>query len=221
LWGIRQTSRPTIDVTLGRSTGRARSGIDIHRTRTLKPSDATREQRIPCTTVARTLLDLADVVDRRALERAFEQAEALRLLDVTAIEDVLARANGRQGAPILRAVLAEYDPAMPLSRSELERRFLTLCRDAAQPSPRVNAWVPVEGGGFEADFSWPARHLIAEADGYATHGTRAAFERDRRRDRLLQLAGWRVIRFTWRQLVDEPSEIADAISRLFADGANG
>jgi very-short-patch-repair endonuclease len=196
-------------------------GIDVHTARRFASRDATREQGIPCTTVARTLLDLAEVVDRGALERAFEQAETLRLLDVTAIEDVLARAHGRRGAPVLGAVLAEYDPAMPLSRSELERRFLTLCRDAALPSPRVNAWVPVEGGGFETDFTWPARRLIAEADGYTTHGTRAAFERDRRRDRLLQLAGWRVIRFTWRQLVDEPTEIADAIRRLLADRANG
>jgi very-short-patch-repair endonuclease len=221
LWGIRHTTRPTIDVTLGRPTGRVRPGVDIHRTRTLRSTDTTTNRRIPCTTVARTLLDLADVVDRGALERACGQAETLRLLDVAALEDVLTRANGRRGAPILRAALADYQPAMALSRSELERRFLRLCSDAALPSPRVNAWIRVDGDGFEVDFSWPEQRLIAEADGYRSHGTRAAFERDRRRDRLLQLARWRVIRFTWNQLASEPTEIAHTIRRLLADGANG
>jgi very-short-patch-repair endonuclease len=216
LWGIRATTRSKIDVTLGRSTGRAPVGIDVHRTRTLLARDSTQARRIPCTTVARTLLDLADVVDRRALERAYEQAGILRILDLADLEDVLGRAEGRLGAPVLRAVLADFDPGLPFTRSELERRFLELCRNAALPSPRVNAWIPVDGDGFEVDFSWPEQGLIAEADGYRAHGTPVAFERDRQRDRLLQLAGWRVIRFTWRQLVNEPSEVADTICRLLA-----
>jgi predicted transcriptional regulator of viral defense system len=166
LWGIRPTARSRIDVTLGRPTGRALPGIDIHRTRTLGAQDATKVTNIPCTTVARTLLDLADVVDRRGLERAVEQAEILRLLDLTAVDDVLARAAGRRGAPVLRAIVADYDPEPAPTKNELERRFLELCRNAALPSPRVNAWVTVEADGFEVDFSWPDARLIVEVDGY-------------------------------------------------------
>jgi very-short-patch-repair endonuclease len=208
LWGLRPTARSKIDVIAQRRAGRGRAGLSVHRARGLRPRDVTRRRNIPCTTVARTLLDLADAVDRSGLERALEQAEILRLVDLASLQDVLARADGRHGAPMLRAVLADHDPGSALTRSELERRFLKLCRDAALPSPRVNARVRVDGDGFEVDFSWPGRRLIAELDGFGTHGTRAAFERDCRRDRLLQLGGRRVVRFTWRQLVGEPDEIA-------------
>jgi hypothetical protein len=75
---------------------------------------------------------LAEVVDRRGLERAIEQAEVLRLFDLRAVEDVLARANGRRGAAVLRAVLADLaEPA--LTKSDLEERF---SRSAAGEAPR-------------------------------------------------------------------------------------
>jgi very-short-patch-repair endonuclease len=96
----------------------------------------------------------------------------------------------------------------------LERRFLELCRNAALPSPRVHAWVTVEGDGFEVDFCLPDARLIVEVDGSEIHGTRAAFERDRQRDRLLVLEGWHVVRFTWRQVVRRPGDVADTLRRL-------
>ena len=58
--------------------------------------------------------------------------------------------------------------------------------------------------GHEVDALWRAQRLIVEIDGFDAHGTRAAFERDRRRDAHLVAAGHRVIRITWRQLRDEP-----------------
>jgi very-short-patch-repair endonuclease len=213
LLGLRPTSRARIDVTTPHRAGRRRAGIDAH-AGNLCDRDKATIRGIPCTTVAPTLLDLADVVDRRDVERACEQAETLRLLDLGALQDVLARADGRRGAPILRGILADFDPTATLTRTELEKRFLALCRGAGIPAPRVNAWVPLKGDGFEVDFSWPDQRLIVEVDGYRTHGTRAAFERDRGRDRLLTLAGWRVIRFTWRHLVREPDEVADTVRRL-------
>jgi Protein of unknown function (DUF559) len=216
LWSIRSTSRANIEVTVARPTRLARPGIDVHRSQTLNPRDTSRNRGIPCTTVARTLLDLAEFVDRRSLERACEHAEILRLLDFGALTDVLSRAAGRRGAPILRSVLARHEDSPPLTRSELEERFLTICEEAGVSRPSVNAWVALDGGGAEVDFSWPERRLIAEADGYRTHGTRGAFERDRHRDRQLVLAGWRVVRFTWRQLVTEPDEVASTIRRLLA-----
>jgi very-short-patch-repair endonuclease len=216
LWGLRMTARRAIDVITPRRTGGRRPGIDLHKTRHLLPRDTTTVRNIPCTTVARTLLDLADVVDRRGLERAVEQSEIRRLLDLTAIDDVLARAAGRRGAPVLRAIVADHHPEPAPTKNELERRFLELCRSAALPSPRVNSWVTLDGDGFEVDFSWPDAGLIVEVDGYETHCTRAAFERDRQRDRLLVLAGWRVVRFTWRQLLGRPDEIAAALRRLLA-----
>jgi hypothetical protein len=218
LWGIRPTARSAIDVTAPGRAGRRRAGIEVHAAATLEASDVTRVDAIPCTTVPRTLLDLASVVDRRALERAYERAELLRVLDAAAVEDLLARSPRRHGLAVLRAVVQAAAP-LAVTRSELEERFLCICDAAGIPRPHVNAWVPLDGGGVEVDFLWPAQRLAVETDGHRVHGTRQAFERDRRRDRRLLLEGWRVVRFTWRQLVSDPGEIAATMRALLAPPA--
>jgi very-short-patch-repair endonuclease len=70
--------------------------------------------------------------------------------------------------------------------------------------------------GHEVDFYWPAAKLIVETDGAATHLTPTAFEADRIRDAELTVAGYRVVRFTWRQLRDRPQTVARTLQRLFA-----
>jgi very-short-patch-repair endonuclease len=70
--------------------------------------------------------------------------------------------------------------------------------------------------GHEVDCAWTDRRLIVELDGRAAHATPAAFEADRRRDRLLQAAGWRVIRLTWRQLSHERAELVGDLRALLA-----
>jgi predicted transcriptional regulator of viral defense system len=220
LWALRTNARNAIDVTVSARSGRAREGIDVHRSATLDVSDITKVDAIPCTTVARTLLDLAEVVNSRALERAIDQAEVRRVLDMRALDDVLARAGGRRGAAALRAVLSVIRLGTTLTRSELEECLLAICREAGLPRPEVNAWIPYpDGGGAEADFLWREQRLIVEVDGRDVHTTRRAFERDRRRDQRLMLAGWRVVRFTWRQIVEEPAAVSATIRRLLAQAA--
>jgi very-short-patch-repair endonuclease len=215
LRGLRQSDGPQIDVTSPRRAGRRHAGITVHSGKTLAEQDVATADGIPCTSTSRTLLDLAEVVDRRGLERAFERAETLRLFDLRRIEDVLDRAHGRRGAATLRAVLADHGWWQRPTRQELERRFLELCLTARLEPPRVNMLVE----GLEVDFSWPAHRLIVETDGFATHGTRRAFERDRERDRLLLLAGWRVVRFTWRQVTDKPAVVASTVRSLLTRDA--
>jgi hypothetical protein len=219
LLGLRASSRSVIDVTSPRRSGRERAGIEVHTGATLLPRDVDTVDGIPCTTVARTLLDLAEVVDRQQVERACEQAEVLRVFDLRAVEDVLDRANGRRGAPVLEAILAEHAIGTALTRRELEARFLALCRAAGLPRPEVNAWLPLEPIGVEADFLWREPRLIVETDGRATHLTARAFEVDRRRDQRAMLAGWRVVRFTWRQVDEEPAVVAATVSALLAQAA--
>jgi Transcriptional regulator, AbiEi antitoxin/Protein of unknown function (DUF559) len=216
LWRIRKSARAAIDVTTPRRGGRSLSGIEVHRTRYLPPEDVTEIDGIPCTTLARTLLDLAEVVDRRQVERACDEAEVLRLLDASALDAVLSRARGRRGVPVLRAILDEHAIGETVTRSEMEERFLALCDRAGLPRPEVNAWIALGGAHAQADFLWREQRLIVETDGRAAHGTRRAFERDRRRDQRLMLAGWRVIRVTWRQLTREPEELARVLLGLLA-----
>jgi len=169
-------------------------------------------EKIPCTTVARTLLDLAAVVSASELARAIEAAEKHRIYDGSEVEAVLARAVGHRGSGRLRAALAAYAGEPPPTRQELERRAFEVFSMAGLPRPGVNILVDTARERLEVDFCWPDRRLIVEADSWEFHGTRAAFERDRRRDQLLAAAGWRVVRVTWRQLRWAPAEVIAAIT---------
>ena len=200
LWDLLR-DRGRIDVTVP-CRARAQPGMRMHHTRSLRPADVASRHGIPCTSVARTIVDLAAVLQTDELSRALERSMALRLFDKAALHGALARANGRRGTGTIRRLLSELDDPPP-TRSELERRFLGLLREASLPSPITNGLV----NGHEVDFHWPDAKLIVETDGRATHDNPVAFESDRQRDLELKLAGWEVIRLTWRQLRDEPDRI--------------
>jgi very-short-patch-repair endonuclease len=185
---------------------RSRPGIRVHRLRSLDPADVTRREGIPVTTPARTLLDLAGVLDPSDLARAVEEAEVQRLVTRRQLTDIVAR-NRQPGAKALREALRRYDePAMTCS--EAERRMLRLIRAARLPRPRTNALI----GRHEVDFLWPAERLVVEVDGFAFHSTRRAFEHDRARDADHHRAGYRVIRLTWRQIAHEPEAVVATIA---------
>ena len=94
---------------------------------------------------------------------------------------------------------------------------MAICRAAELPPDVVNAWISYpEGSGAEADFLWRAKRLIVEVDGRDVHTTRRAFNADRRRDQRLVLLGWRVVRFTWQQVMSEPDYVAATLRGLLA-----
>lgn len=212
LWSIRSTAQARTDVTVPTSR-RGRLGIRFHETR-LADDERTVLDRIPVTTPARTLLDLASVLDRRRLARAVNEAEVQRIFDGRALAALLDRYPRRHGAPALRAALAELDPGASMAESELEHRFRELIDNHALPPAEFNRWIEVPGRRYRVDALWADQRLIAEVDGYATHATRRQFEDDRARDLDLQLAGWRMTRFTWRQLRDHPDHTAHALRTL-------
>jgi Protein of unknown function (DUF559)/Transcriptional regulator, AbiEi antitoxin len=193
LWGIRPTAAPRIDVTVPHTSGvRSNAAIIAHRPR--RPVARTSRDGIPVTTPGQTLADLAIALPRRQLEKAAEMAEALRL-------DVRVPA-GHPGAKRLNEAMAH--DLTHTTRSPLEDAFLELCDAHGIPRPLVNTVVE----GYEVDFCWPEERLIVETDGHAHHGTRAAFERDRARDARLTALGWRVMRFTERQVRTEARSVA-------------
>jgi hypothetical protein len=99
----------------------------------------------------------------------------------------------------------------PTSLDALVARYVLDAHDL--PRPRINRL----GDHGEIDATWPGHRLIVECDGFATHGTGEVFEEDRARDRALQVAGWRVIGLTWRQLTQDPDTIARQLSALLSD----
>jgi very-short-patch-repair endonuclease len=164
-------------------------------------------QRIPVTTPARTIADLADHATRRELERAIDEALYLGL-DLSSLQPL----PGRRGAGRLASVLSAHTPGTTRTRSDFEELLLALCADHDLPRPLVNQIVE----GYEVDFSWPPARLVVEADSWSAHGRRSAFERDRLRDAELQAAGWRVIRITWWRLTSEPDVLVGQLGRLLA-----
>jgi very-short-patch-repair endonuclease len=213
LQALRRTDRSNIDVTV---PGRRRiniDGIDVHNSQTLTAADTTTVDGIPCTSPARTIFDLAGVVPRRHVERAMEQADAERVLDLRKLSAVLECNRHARGAKVVAAILAGYRGDQP-TESDLEELLLSLCREARLPLPERQFYVdPGDGEPMvRADFAWPAAKLIVETDSDRYHRTRNAFESDRRRDQRLMLAGWRVIRITYRQLKFERGRIAKLIA---------
>ena len=206
-WGAIAPSGRPVSVTAPGSL-RTRTGIEIHQSRTLTADDRAIVDGIPCTSIARTLLDFAATARPQDLARAIEELERLRLFDGAQMNRALIRANGSRGTGRLRRALAEWtEPAF--TRSEAERRLLQLIRDASLPSPSVNTWV----AGHEVDLHWPEHRLVAEVDGYTHHHTRQAFERDHRRDADLDDADIRVIRITWNQLERHPQAVIARLRR--------
>jgi very-short-patch-repair endonuclease len=208
LWALLSPDRlRAVDVTVVESWAKSRPGVKVHLARRLERRDLRQLDGIPITSPARTLLDLAVVVPTDAFERALAEAEARRLVRERDLKDVLSRNRGRRGAGVLRAFFVGQEAV--LQRSRAERRLLSLVRAAALPAPELNTRL----GRFEVDFLWRAERLVVEVDGYAFHGGRAAFERDRRRDAELQSEGLRVMRITWRQLVGEPDAVVARLTR--------
>lgn len=197
-----------IEVTVCRSRAPNRSGIRTRRTTTLDDRDISLLDRIPITTPARTLLDLAAALPPYLLERIVAEARVRRLADRRSTADQLQRNPGRPGTRALRTLL-ELPGGPAFTRSEAERRMLALVRAADLPPPLVNSRI----GRYEVDFLWRAQRIAVEVDGYAYHSNRRAFERDRAKDAALAAAGHTVLRVTWRQIADTPEAV---IARLAA-----
>jgi very-short-patch-repair endonuclease len=190
-----------------------RPGLRFHRC-ALPPDEVTREDRIPVTTPARTLLDLASVLNGPQLERAINEAEIRRLDGVLSLIELVERHPRVQGVGRLREVLSRLDSGARGTRNDFEGAFFTFLRRPRASSPQPNTIIQATERSYEADFDWPGSRLIAELDGRATHGTRRAFENDRARDRALLLAGWRTTRITWRQLHEDPTALAADLTTL-------
>lgn len=209
LHGLLSCHRANVEVTVPGRLGRTHPGIDVHRSKTLTGDDCTVVNNIPCTTVARTLLDLADVSDRRRLERAFDQAEVLEVFDLHAIQDQLARNSTRSAACKATAVLEEHYIGSTPAESELEEGFLALCRTFGLPQPEVQQWLSLPDGGppIRADFLWREQRVVVETDGEKYHGTAQRSRKDARNDQRLTVHGFRPIRTGWRQIFYRPAEL--------------
>ena len=202
LWEIAECPPNRVDVTA--TYDHSRGGIVFHRSRRLNADDVTRRHNIPVTTLARTIIDLASMLDTRALARALNEARIRHGLRDEALQRSL---PGRKGIAHLRSLIERNDAP---TRSALEDRFLELVTRHNLPRPEVNQRV----AGYEVDMLWREARLIVELDGRRYHHTR--FEQDRERDAELIAAGYRVVRITWRRVVEAPERESARLARMLA-----
>lgn len=200
------------EVTVPRAGVRSRDGIRVH-CEQLPADEITIHDGIPVTTVPRTLFDLAAVLPERTLERALNEAEVLRRWDELSLARLVDRYPRRKGSRAIRAVLGRRAEGATVTRSELEERFLDLVDQAGLRRPEVNVLVE----DLEVDAVWRSKQLVVELDGRSTHQTLEAFERDRERDRALQVKGWRTVRVTARQLTTQHDTLVADFQSLLAD----
>lgn len=212
LWGLLPPPPPDRPVEVsGPRSLRARAAVRVHRVERLDADEVTRVGALPVTAATRTLVDLASRADIGDLERAVARGLRDGIVTEGTLGTTLVRHRGRRGARVLRRLLDGVGEP-ELTRSGAEARLLELVREGGLPRPRLNARVE----GLEVDFLWRGPRLVVEVDGFAYHGNRAAFERDRDRDATLAAAGYRVVRITWRQLDRRPIEVLVRVAQALA-----
>jgi very-short-patch-repair endonuclease/predicted transcriptional regulator of viral defense system len=215
LLGIREVAPVAIDLIPAEQRGRQIDGIKAHRVAFPGPSEVRTAYGIPCTTVARTLVDLAGSSGIEKLREAVEMAVTRKAFDIAAVEAVLAQGK-RRGAPALRTVIEEWRPIAETARystvrSLFEAKLLPLIVAAGLPIPKINARVRTAESMLEVDLLWPDHRLVVEADSRRHHAIEVAFERDHRRTRELIAVGYGVLRVSWREAEREPEAVFAAI----------
>ena len=215
LLGLLDEGPVVIDVIAPPSRGRGIDGIYLHRVRPPRLEETGTVYGIPCTSPARTLVDLAGTVGEWTLRSAFERAARREMLDLAAIEASID--PRRRGMKVLLKLIDEWRGAAPLLKtrgklkSPLEAKVLPLIVRRNLPAPFFNAPVQIANGRIEVDFLWPDHRFALEADSRDFHGTAVAFERDRWRDRELMRAGYSVLRVTHREAEREADAVAATV----------
>jgi very-short-patch-repair endonuclease len=206
LWRIWRGRASEIDVSVPRQR-RPRRGIKLHQCRKFDPADAIVLDRIPVTTVARTLVDLADVLTPEQLANVIHEAAYHSRFSATATRAAMARAKGRHKLNVLDRALSLNAAGSAGTRSALEDNFLTLVRKAGLPVPLPNVPVQTATGPIEVDAVWPDQRLCVEIDGPG-HRRRRTKREDRERDAALRAAEHEVVRIKDAELGDHRKVIA-------------
>ena len=212
LLGLREKNPVVVDVICPGQAGRKVDGVRVHKAPYPAPSEVRTAYGIPCTTVARAIVDLAGTHGIDKLREAVEMAATRGVLDIAAVEAVLDNGPRRRGAPALRIVLDEWRPVAETARystirSLFEAKLLPLVAAAGLPIPEMNAPVRTAERVLEVDLFWPEQRFVVEADSRRHHAIEVAFERDHKRTRELIAAGYGVLRVSWREAEREPQAV--------------
>jgi hypothetical protein len=206
LWGMEEKLEIPVNVSV-RGKGRPQGAIGLHHCPALRDEDFATTERLPVTSVPRTLLDYASTAKRYRLEMAIDRADRLDLLDPPAVDRMLDEVRGHRGRGPLAKALTIYREA-GFTRSGGEMKMLAVLADAGIQRPAVSSSVE----GHELDFYWEQERFGVELDGWEQHRGSRSLEEDRKREDDLALAGISTIRVTGTRLKHEPGEVAERIA---------
>lgn len=222
LYDVRRSSG-LIHVTVERRSSLRIAGLRVHRRADPFPTD----QRavvagIPCTSLARTLLDIAVSVAPEGLKSAMDQAE-IRRLDFSGLPALIDASLGRSGVATLRDTARRRGIGLGATRNTLEEALIGICRRAGLPEPRVNHWLDLNDGfsPVELDFYWPRWQAVVETDGGGAHGTLRSIERDYARERRLAGAGIVLTRFSHAEVFGDAIRVGAELAEFLARAARG
>jgi hypothetical protein len=214
---LRPNRRTSIDVIVPRGHTANHSGIELHRSKTLRPEDVIEVNGIRVTTVARTIFDCARLLNHDGLERLIGEAEVQEVLDTRALRELIELNRNTVAAKRLRDLLDSYEYDRGVVMNEFEQHLRNALRGAGAPPPLKDRWIVLDDGGpaINPDFQWPEAKLVLHADGFKVHRARGKFERDRRNDQRLINHDWLPIRVTHRQAEDhsECARVIDTVIR--------
>jgi very-short-patch-repair endonuclease len=193
--------RSTIEVTRLSATPIRLPGVKVYRRAGLGSGSLVLRNGIPVTSPVQTLIDLAVRHDQRTVERFVNEADRVGLVRTDALREALDQHSGERGVGRLRTILDRR--TFRYTRSELERAFLPLTRQAGLPLPRTSVYV----NGHEVDFYIPALDLVIETDGLTYHRTPAQQAKDLERDHDHSAAGTHRLRFSHGQIRYEPDRV--------------
>lgn len=191
-------------------------GVDVRQKTDLTPEQVTERAGLPVTTPARTILDLAAHLGVNRLGRLVDWTVSH---DLTSHETLLGLfadlgRRGKPGTKTMRKVMEDRGGAPDRDPSELEARLLDLIERASLPPPIREFRAPwLAPGNGRVDLAYGEHLLVIEADSRRWHTQADAFLTDRERDNLAQLAGWRVLRFTWWDVEQRPEYVVLTIKK--------
>ena len=209
LWAIRRGDPELIDITVVGDRRVRLDGVRVHRCASRPSGELRRRDGLPLSSPARTICELAAGEPRDTVEYAIQEAAARLRLTPQELSLAAERWRPRPGSRMLQAILQE-EGEDEFTRAWTERRLRWILRTAKLPLPdNTNLNIC----GHRCDAVWHDQRLIVEVDGIGTHGTPVAFAADRAMDVQLTLAGWRVLRFTARQLEGDPLRVAAQLAQ--------
>jgi predicted transcriptional regulator of viral defense system len=200
------------DVIVPRGGGRRIDGIRAHRSR-LDRRDVWIRDGIRVTSPARTILDLAATTHPKPLRRLARQAQAEQRVNVRQLLDVLDRNPHHRGAARLRATIAD-GPAP--TRSDHEDLVLDLLDRAGIERPELNPRMRLDDRPISPDMLWRADRLVVECDSRRWHSDPLTQQDDADKQAILEAHGYRVVRITWQQALQRPSQ---TLARLSGGGS--